>query len=79
MSQFLDLNIKEILQDWSVSDALRELIANAYDEQKLSKTSKPTISYDHSKREVTIIDFGRGIKPHHFIQNEDKEKTNQKL
>lgn len=79
MSQFLDLNIKEILQDWSVSDALRELIANAYDEQKLSKTSKPTISYDHSKREVTIIDFGRGIKPHHFIQNEDKEKNQSEV
>lgn len=75
MANKLDLNIQKILQDWNVSDALRELIANAYDEAKLSKTEEPKISYDDINKEVTIKDFGRGIKQEHFTQNESKEKN----
>lgn len=79
MSNKLDLNIKKILQDWSISDALREVVANAYDESKLSNTNEPIIKYDELKKELSIIDFGRGLKEDHFVQNENKEKTESKI
>jgi len=33
-----DLNIEKILEDWEVYDAIREIIANALDEQLLTNT-----------------------------------------
>jgi hypothetical protein len=33
-----DLNVEEILENWEVSHAVREIIANALDEQKLSES-----------------------------------------
>lgn len=79
MPNKLDLNIQKILQDWKISDALRELIANAYDEAKLSKTKQPSISYNDLTKEVTIKDFGRGIRPEHFTQNENREKNESSI
>ena len=35
-----DLNIEKVLENWDVSDALREIIANAIDEQLLTKTGE---------------------------------------
>ena len=35
-----DLNIEEVLEDWEVYHALREIISNALDEQILSKTTQ---------------------------------------
>ena len=32
MSNLFDLNIKKVLENWSIADALREIIANALDE-----------------------------------------------
>ncbi|WP_033159806.1 ATP-binding protein [Mycoplasmoides alvi] len=72
-----DLNIKEILSDWSISDAIRELIANAIDESRLTKTEFPSINYDNNT--LTIFDYGRGITSNHFIQNENEEKKQSKI
>ena len=33
-----DLNIEQVLESWTIADALRELIANALDEQTLTNT-----------------------------------------
>jgi hypothetical protein len=68
-----DLNIEKILEDWEVHHALRELIANALDEQKLSKTSDIKIFRD-GYDQWHIRDFGRGITHEHFTQNENDEK-----
>lgn len=68
----IDLNIKNILTNWNVSDALRELIANAFDESVLSNTKEPIISFDNGK--LVIRDFGSGINEEHFIQNENESK-----
>ena len=35
-----DLNIEEMLENWEVEHALREVIANALDEQIISKTGE---------------------------------------
>ena len=70
-----DLNIDKILEDWNVEHAIREIIANALDEQHLTKTQDIRIE----KRGDCcwcIRDFGRGIKYEHFVQNESKEKQN---
>jgi hypothetical protein len=68
-----DLNIEKVLEGWSVSHAIRELIANALDERTLSKTAPVEI------RRVMpgtwrIRDFGRGLRHVHFTQNESPEK-----
>ena len=34
-----DFNIEEILENWELRHAVREIIANALDEQKLTKTA----------------------------------------
>ena len=60
MNNVFDLNVQKILQDWKISDALRELMANAFDEAQLSQTSEPKIIYKPTIKEVQIIDFGRG-------------------
>jgi hypothetical protein len=36
--QAFDLNVEKVLEHWSVAFAIRELIANALDEQALSRT-----------------------------------------
>ena len=38
-----DLNIERMLENWTVAHALREVIANALDEQALTGTSEPEI------------------------------------
>lgn len=68
-----DLNIEQVLEDWEVHHALRELIANAIDEQVLSATADIQITHDEAGRWV-IRDFGRGLRYEHLTQNEDPEK-----
>ena len=67
-----DLNIEKILEHWELYDAVREIIANALDEQMLSDTRDIEIF----KKEYNWIirDFGRGIKYEHLTQKEDEEK-----
>ena len=73
-NQYLDLNIADILESWTVSQAIRELLANALDEQVLSDSLPVQIlkRADHWE----IRDFGRGIQPEHFVLSENPEKLN---
>ena len=68
-----DLNIEKILEGWETCHAVREIIANALDEQVLTGTKDVEISED-GKGVWHIRDFGRGLKYEHLTQNENKEK-----
>lgn len=67
-----DLNIEKILEGWEVRHAIRELIANALDEQALTGTKD--IEIVERKGLWFIRDFGRGLRYEHFTQNENDEK-----
>jgi hypothetical protein len=68
-----DLNMKEdLLEAWGPSDGIREIIANALDEQVLTDTDSVDIDFDDSC--VRIRDYGRGLEYKHFAQEEDDEK-----
>lgn len=72
-ARLFDLNIEKILEAWECAHAVRELIANAIDEQQLSET--PDIQVFKSDDGNWIIrDFGRGLRYEHFTQNENTEK-----
>src|SRR5947199_7791669 len=71
--RYFDLNIEKILEGWEVRHAIRELIANALDEQVLSNTQDVTIASDSSGN-WHIRDFGRGIRYEYLTQNENHEK-----
>lgn len=68
-----DLNIEEILEDWEVFHALREVIANAIDEQLLTKTQEIEITKD-KEGNWRVRDYGRGLKYEHLTQKENAEK-----
>lgn len=70
-----DLNIEKILENWDLSHAVREIIANAIDEQKLTDTPEIKIYKDEFGK-WHIRDFGRGIRYDHFTQKENDEKLN---
>ncbi len=71
--RLFDLNIEKVLEDWEVFHAIREIIANALDEQALTKTREIEIFKD-SKKWWHIRDYGRGLRYEHLTQNENKEK-----
>lgn len=75
MSNLFDLNMEKVLENWLVSDALREIIANALDETVLTKSPDIKI-YKDSNKVWHIRDYGRGIKYSYLTQNENKEKLN---
>src|SRR5258708_19811703 len=68
-----DLNIEKILEGWEPCHAVRELIANALDEQALTATKQPEIFKDR-KGWWHVRDFGRGLQYVHLTQNESNEK-----
>lgn len=68
-----DLNIEKVLEDWEVFHALREVIANAIDEQLLTKTKEIQIFKD-KQGNWHVKDFGRGLSYEHLTQNECEEK-----
>lgn len=69
-----DLNMEEdLLEAWGRSDGIRELIANALDEQALTGSDPVEIEQNGSSV-WTIRDFGRGLRYQHFTQGEDEEK-----
>ncbi len=70
--RFFDLNVEEILEDWDVEHALREIIANAIDEQNLTNTKEIQIFKDKSIWHIR--DFGRGLTYNHLTQKENPEK-----
>jgi hypothetical protein len=72
-SRNFDLNIEKILEGWEVKHAVRELIANALDEQVLSSTQDVTINADRSGN-WHIRDLGRGLRYEDLTQNENPEK-----
>jgi len=71
-----DLNIENVLEDWNVSDALREIVANAIDEELLTKTS--CVRIFKKADGWHIRDFGRGLKYSHLTQNENEEKLGRR-
>jgi hypothetical protein len=68
-----DLNVEQVLEDWGVQHGLREVIANALDEQALTKTKDVEIHKDKTGR-WHVRDYGRGLKYEHLTQNENQEK-----
>src|SRR4051794_24795183 len=69
---WFDLNIGDILEAWAPRHGVRELIANALDEQVLTGTGG--ISVEKVGADWVIRDYGRGIQYQHFTQNESAEK-----
>ena len=66
-----DLNIERVLENWTVAHALREVIANALDEQALTETAEPEIFRDDPGR-WHVRDWGRGLRYEHLTQNENR-------
>jgi hypothetical protein len=71
MKQF-DLNIEKILENWETYHAIREIIANALDEQLLTSTKDVEITKQGNSWHIR--DFGRGLKYTNLTQNENQEK-----
>ena len=59
MDKLFDLNIEQVLENWSKADALREIISNALDEQILSNTKPITLFKDGDVWHIR--DYGRGV------------------
>src|SRR3989338_5210561 len=68
-----DLNIEKVLEHWEIHHAIREIIANAIDEQRLTNTKEIDIFKD-KEGNWHIRDYGRGIKYTHLTQKENDEK-----
>lgn len=71
--RLFDLNIETVLDHWEVHHGIREVIANALDEQTLSGTAPIRIARDGAGC-WHVRDFGRGIKIEDFTLNENPEK-----
>jgi hypothetical protein len=71
--RLFDLNIEEVLDHWDVEHAIREVIANALDEQLLTRSADVEISED-SEGAWHVRDYGRGLQIEHFTLNENEEK-----
>jgi hypothetical protein len=71
MKQF-DLNIEKILENWETYHAIREIIANALDEQLLTDTKSVEITKQGDNWHIR--DYGRGLKYTNLTQNENQEK-----
>jgi hypothetical protein len=71
--QAFDLNIEKVLEHWTVPFAVRELIANALDEQVMTGTADPEI-YKDDTGDWHVRDAGSGVRYEHLTQNENAEK-----
>src|SRR5260370_27786893 len=65
------------LERWDIAEGLRELIANALDEEALTGTAEPEIA-EMETGKWRIRDSGRGIRYEHFTQKEDPEKLRKR-
>lgn len=72
LESLFDLNIEQVLEHWEPEHALREIIANALDEQILTRSEKIKVYKENDKWHVR--DYGRGLQYVHFTQNENQEK-----
>ena len=70
--RMFDLNVETVLEHWEIYHAIREIIANAIDEQILTNTKNVNIEMEG--KTIIIRDFGRGIRYEHLTQNENMEK-----
>lgn len=70
----INLKLEKALEHWKIHHALREIIANALDEQAITDTKDIDIFQD-KKNHWHIRDFGRGINPEAFTQTENEEKA----
>lgn len=68
-----DLNVGTVLDHWTVEFALREIIANALNEQVLSQSEPPIVSED-GLGWWHIRDYGRGLRHVNLTQDESPEK-----
>lgn len=68
-----DLNIEKVLDHWAAPHALREVIANALDEQALTQSKDPRLFRDDDGC-WHVRDWGRGLRYEHLTQNENREK-----
>jgi hypothetical protein len=66
--------LKKILDNWNTKHAIREIIANALDEQILTNSGEIQILRGVNDNSWIIKDFGRGLKYDHFTQKENDEK-----
>ena len=66
-----DLNIEEVLENWEVEHAIREIIANALDEQVITKSADIKITKD-PVGSWHIQDAGRGLRIDHVTQGESQ-------
>lgn len=73
MTNLFDLNIEKILEDWEIYHAVREIIANAIDEELLTGTEEIEI-FANDENAWHIRDYGRGINSGHLTQKENDEK-----
>lgn len=73
-----DLNIERVLEHWTVAHAVREILANALDEQALTGTAEPEIRKDEQGR-WRIRDWGRGLRYEHLTQKESREKLERPM
>ena len=71
-ARLFDLNVDKILDHWGTPEAVREVIANALDEQALTRSEEPVIARRRDGWHIT--DFGRGLRYQHLTQNENPEK-----
>jgi len=77
VSKSFDLNIEQILENWEVRHGIREVIANALDEQILTGTAPVVIEKRGSA--WFVRDSGRGLRYTHLTQNENQEKLDSPL
>lgn len=71
--QPFDLNIERVLEHWTVAHAVREVIANALDEQVITGTQALEIFKDDAGA-WHVRDFGRGLRREHLTLKENREK-----
>ncbi|MDM8527753.1 ATP-binding protein [Anaerolineales bacterium HSG24] len=69
----LSFTLESMPEDWQICHALRELIANALDEQVLSGTRSIKL-YKDKTGNWHIRDFGRGLQAEHLSQTTSAEK-----
>jgi DNA gyrase/topoisomerase IV subunit B len=72
-----DLNIENMLEDWEIYHAIREIISNTIDEQMLTKTKD--IEIFQEKNNWHIMDYGHGLKYEHLMQKETEEKLKNRF
>ena len=73
MAREFDLNVEKVLENWTVAHAIREIIANALDEQKLTGSEDIEIYKDHAGR-WHVRDYGRGAqKELDYLESVDEE------